>query len=82
MVTSTEDPSFQPQDEVDLTDEQIQQLLLEAEGRLRGPLAQATKGTEDAVFKYVNAAVMIQTLCLRSRAHVSPGSRSYLLGLL
>lgn len=27
----------QPQDEVDLTDDQIQQLLLEAEGRLRGP---------------------------------------------
>lgn len=27
----------QPQGEVDLTDDQIQQLLLEAEGRLRGP---------------------------------------------
>lgn len=58
MVTSTEEPSVQPQEEMDLTDEQIQQLLLEAEGRLRGPLVQATKGTEDAVFKYVDAAVV------------------------
>ncbi|KAJ5755292.1 hypothetical protein N7533_004835 [Penicillium manginii] len=37
------EPSVQPQDEVDLTDEQIQQLLLEAEGRLRGPDTQSTE---------------------------------------
>lgn len=37
MVASTiVEPTVQPQDEVDLNDEQIQQLLLEAEGRLRG----------------------------------------------
>jgi hypothetical protein len=37
------EPSVQPQDEVDLTNEQIQQLLLEAEGRLRGPDTQSTE---------------------------------------
>ncbi|KAJ5180354.1 Fcf2 pre-rRNA processing [Penicillium capsulatum] len=47
MVDSAQvEAVVQPQDEVDLTDDQIQQLLLEAEGRLRGPNALATQ--EDA----------------------------------
>lgn len=50
MVTSTGELNVQPQDEVDLTDEQIQQLLREAEDRLRGPLVQAPQ-TEDAAFR-------------------------------
>lgn len=37
VASSTVEPTVQPQDEVDLTDEQIQDLLLEAEGRIRGP---------------------------------------------
>lgn len=42
-ASNVAEPSVQPQDEVDLTDEQIQQLLLEAEGRLRGPDTQSTE---------------------------------------
>ncbi|OQD78693.1 hypothetical protein PENDEC_c001G04669 [Penicillium decumbens] len=41
-------PSVQPQDEVDLTDDQIQQLLLEAEERLRGPAVSTTQDPEAA----------------------------------
>lgn len=40
VASTTVEPTVQPQDEVDLTDKQIQDLLLEAEGRLRGPDAQ------------------------------------------
>lgn len=40
-----------PVDAVDLTDDQIQQLLLEAEGRLRGPNALATQD-DDAALRY------------------------------
>lgn len=54
MVTSTVVTSVQPLDEVDLTDEQIQQLLLEAEGRLRGPLVQTAQGTEGAALRYAD----------------------------
>jgi hypothetical protein len=42
-ASNVAEPSVQPQDEVDLTDEQIQQLLLEAEGRLRGSDTQSTE---------------------------------------
>ncbi|KAJ5127528.1 Fcf2 pre-rRNA processing [Penicillium atrosanguineum] len=41
-------PSVQPQDEVDLTDDQIQQLLLEAEGRLRGPVVSNSQDLDAA----------------------------------
>lgn len=58
MVTSTGGSRVQPQDEVDLTDEQIQQLLREAEDRLRGPNAQTFKSTEDAAFKYDHATIV------------------------
>lgn len=51
MVNPTSDPS-DLQDEVDLTDNQIQQLLLEAEGRLRGPV-QATPASEDVALRFV-----------------------------
>ncbi|KAJ5204053.1 uncharacterized protein N7498_004932 [Penicillium cinerascens] len=47
VVIAHTGPSVQPQDEVDLTDDQIQQLLLEAEGRLRGPVVSST-GDPDA----------------------------------
>ncbi|KAJ5099140.1 hypothetical protein N7532_006141 [Penicillium argentinense] len=52
MVDSTcVDAAAQPRDEVDLTDEQIQQLLLEAEGRLRGPDVQTTKELDVAYLR-------------------------------
>lgn len=82
MVTAAGDSGVQPQDEVNLTDEQIQQLLLEAEGRLRGSLVQATKGTEDAALKYVDSAMTNSCWRRRTKTHVSPGSRNCLLGLL
>jgi hypothetical protein len=41
-------PSVQSQDEADLTDDQIQQLLLEAEGRLRGPVVSTTQDLDAA----------------------------------
>lgn len=66
MAIPTVESSIRPQDEVDLTDEQIQQLLLEAEGRLRGPSVQATKGTEDALFKYDDAACRDGFIVLRN----------------
>lgn len=46
-------PSVQPQEEVDLTDEEIQQLLLEAEGRLRGPVVSTTHDFDAASLRYV-----------------------------
>jgi hypothetical protein len=46
-------PSVQPQEEVDLTDEEIQQLLLEAEGRLRGPVVSTTQDFDAASLRYV-----------------------------
>lgn len=53
MVASTlVEPTVQPQDEVDLTDEQIQQLLLEAEGRLRGPDVQSTQELDITSMRY------------------------------
>jgi hypothetical protein len=46
-------PSVQPQEEVDLTDDEIQQLLLEAEGRLRGPVVSTTQDFDAASLRYV-----------------------------
>lgn len=46
MANTFLDSSLHPQDDVDLTDNQIQQLLLEAECRLRGPLV-PTEGSDD-----------------------------------
>lgn len=42
----------QPQEEIDLSDDQIQQLLLEAEGRLRGSDVQPTQGSDPTSFRY------------------------------
>lgn len=67
MVTAAGDSGVQPQDEVDLTDEQIRQLLLEAEGRLRGSLVPATKDTEDAALKYVDSAMASSCWRLRTK---------------
>lgn len=47
------EPSIQPQHEVDLTDDQIQQLLLEAEGRLRGSVISTTQDVDAASLRYV-----------------------------
>ena len=47
------EPSVQPQHEVDLTDDQIQQLLLEAEGRLRGSVVPNTQDVDAASLRYV-----------------------------
>lgn len=50
MADSTRvEATAKPQEEVDLTDDQIQQLLLEAEGRLRGSNALTTQDDADAL---------------------------------
>jgi hypothetical protein len=45
----------QPQEEVDLTDDQIQQLLLEAEGRLRGSDVQLAQDLDITSLRYFYA---------------------------
>ena len=47
------DAGRQPQGEADLTDDQIQQLLQEAEGRLRGDDAHLIKSTNADTLRYV-----------------------------
>lgn len=54
-------PSVQSQDEVDLTDDQIQQLLLEAEGRLRGPVVSTTQDLDAASLRYVTINMRLTT---------------------
>jgi len=65
-------PSVQPQDEVDLTDDQIQQLLLEAEERLRGPAVSTTQDPEAAPLRYVKTTTLLTvpwlTFCQDSEA--------------
>lgn len=48
MAPTHMEVKVQPQDEVDLTDDQIQQLLLEAEGRLRGSDVQVAQVSDVA----------------------------------
>ena len=53
MVESTySEVKVQPQDEVDLTEDQIQQLLLEAEDRLRGSNVQLTHNPDTTSLRY------------------------------
>jgi hypothetical protein len=61
-------PSVQSQDEADLTDDQIQQLLLEAEGRLRGPVVSTTQDLDAASLRYltINVHLIIPVLTLLS----------------
>lgn len=75
VASTTVEPTVQPQDEVDLTDKQIQDLLLEAEGRLRGPDAQP-KELDIASIRYELNIQM--TVSSRSEANiVSLGSLNY-----
>lgn len=54
MVDSTHvEVNVQPQEEVDLSDDQIQQLLLEAEGRLRGSDVQVAHEFDSASLRYL-----------------------------
>lgn len=46
MPSTQVEVNVQPHDEVDLTDDQIQQLLLEAEGRLRGSDVQIAQDSD------------------------------------
>lgn len=52
-------PSVQSQSEVDLTDDQIQRLLVEAESRLRDPDVQLTKDSDAASLRYVEATSLL-----------------------
>lgn len=65
-------PSVQSQTEVDLTDDQIQRLLLEAESRLCDPNVQLTKDSDAASLRYVEVTLL---LLKRSRATGSPLNR-------
>lgn len=56
------------QEEVELTDDQIQQLLLEAENRLRGSDNQITPVDDAASLRY---AVTASYLCLEQLAYTS-----------
>lgn len=68
--TATMGSSVPPQEEVELTDDQIQQLLLEAENRLRGSDIQITPADDVAS---IRCAALASNLCSR---HIdSPPSR-------
>lgn len=49
----------QPQEEIDLSDDQIQQLLLEAEGRLRGSDVQLAQGSDPTSFRYLYLVLLL-----------------------
>lgn len=53
MAATHVEVNAQPHDEVDLTDDQIQELLLEAEGRLRGSDVQLTPDSDVASLRYI-----------------------------
>lgn len=59
VVIAHAGPSVQPQDEVDLTDDQIQQLLLEAEGRLRGPVVSSTEDPDASSLRYAKTTTLL-----------------------
>lgn len=67
--------SAPPQEEVELTDDQIQQLLLEAENRLRGSDNQVALADDVASIRY---AADNNNLCSRISTHVHVESPSCL----